>query len=271
MTNQKILVPIDFSEVSKKVIKLAIYLAKKGNMGISLLHVKKSKSDNSSEERLKELAGQVKGTAGVHFEFIVKRGNILNEIADTAKDENYVMAVIGSHGFKGLREKVFGADILKLLKNIPVPVLTIQQDYILTEDTFKTILFPASSHDTFGNKIKAVEYLAGLFGSEVHIYSVEKPGTEISDKLLHNIKKSKKVFERTNIPYVLVKEKQSSFSIGYARQILDYSKRKKIGLIALMVNPTREYYYIADADKEKILTNEACIPVLSTNEMEFLQ
>jgi nucleotide-binding universal stress UspA family protein len=269
MTPQKLLVPIDFSEISKKVIKLAIYIAKKGNFIISLLHVEKSNSGFDAEEKLKEISAQVKGSAGVSFEYIVKHGNILNEIADTAMEPEYRMAVIGSHGFKGLREKVFGADILKLLKNIPIPVLTIQKDYILTENTFKTILFPASSHDAFISKIKAVEYLAELFGSEVHIYTVEKPGTEVSDKLIQNIKKSKKTFERKNISHILVKEEQTSFSVGYARQILDYAKRLDIGLIALMVNPTREYYYFADADKEKILTNESCVPVLSTNEKEF--
>lgn len=268
MTPQKLLVPIDFSDISRKVIKLAIYLAKKANLTISLLHVEKNHSDFNAVEKLKEISGEVKGSAGVPFEFIVRRGNIMNEIAETASGEDYKMAVIGSHGLKGLREKVFGADILKLLKTIPIPVLNIQKDYILTEDTFRTILFPASTHESFLNKIRAVEYLAGLFGSEVQIYTVEKPGSEISEKLIDNIKKARKAFELKNIPHILVKEEPSSFSVGYARQILDYAKRMNTGLIALMVNPTREYYYIADADKEKILTNDKCIPVLASNEKE---
>lgn len=49
---------------------------------------------------------------------------------------------------------------------------------------------------------------------------------------------------------------------------MDYASRKNIGLISIMANSTKEHYYIADADKESMLTNSACIPILSTNNKE---
>ena len=63
-----------------------------------------------------------------------------------------------------------------------------------------------------------------------------------------------------------MKEEQSSFSVGYSKQILDYAKRLNMSLVAFMANPTQEHYYFADSDKVVMLTNDALIPVLSTND-----
>ena len=266
MNDQKILVPVDFSEATYTVVLMAVYIALKNKMSISLLHVENNKSAPDPYRKIKELATQAEAGSNVKFNIILKQGNIFNEIAKAADDNQYKLMVIGSHGFKGLREKIFGADILKLLKSIPIPVLTIQKDCRIPENGFKTILFPASSHDSFSHKIEATIYFASLFGSEVHIYTVEKPGVEWSEEIIMNIRKAKSEFDLHGIPYKRVKESQEAFSIGYAKQIMDYAKRTNISLVALMANPTKEHYYFADSDKEIMLTNDSCIPVLSTND-----
>ncbi len=266
MTDQKILVPIDFSEVTKTVINMAVYIAHKNKMTISLLHVENNKSATDPYAKMEELASQSEANSEVQFEFILKQGKILNEIATTANDDQFKLMVIGSHGFKGFREKVFGADILKLLRNTPIPVLSVQRNCQIPKNGFETILFPVGSHDLFIHKIEATIYFAKLFGSVVHIYSVEKPGMEISEKMISTIQLTKKKFTQNNIPYKRIKEHQDSYSVGYAKQIMVYAKRVHANLIAIMANPTKEHYYFADTDKEVILTNDACIPILSTND-----
>ena len=266
MNDQKILVPIDFSEVTKTVIDMAVYIAVKNKMTISLLHLENNKSGSDPYEKMKELASQTQTGSSVNFEFLLKPGNIFHEIARTANDGQFKLMVIGSHGYKGLREKIFGADILKLLRSIPIPVLTVQKNFQIPKNGFEKILFPAGSHDSFIHKIEATIYFAGLFNSEVHLYSVEKPGIEWSDEIRNNIRKAKSEFERKKISYKRVREEQSAFSVGYAKQIMDYAKRVNVDLIAFMANPTKEHFYFADTDKEIMLTNKACIPILSTND-----
>ena len=190
MTDQKILVPVDLSEVSKTVIDMAVYIAGKSKMAITLLHITKNKDDDPLEQ-MKNLASEAEKSSSIQFDFLVKKGSVLTEIAQASNDEHFKLMVIGSHGYKGLREKVFGADILKLLRNIPIPVLSVQKGCRIPENGFNTILFPVSSHEAFNHKIEAALFFAKLFSSEVHLYSVEKPGVKLSQNAIDNIQKAK--------------------------------------------------------------------------------
>jgi len=198
--------------------------------------------------------------------YIIRKGSIFTEIADEACDLCYKLMVIGSHGIKGLREKFFGADILKLVKTLPIPVYVIQEDYSMPNDGINTILFPASTHDAFDKKIRATIEVASKFNSVVHLYTVQKPGTEWPDSLKSNLELAKQSFEQNNIVYERVNEEQSTFSVGYSKQILQYANNVNVDLIAIVSVESKEYYNIADADKQAILTNDHRIPVLCTSD-----
>jgi nucleotide-binding universal stress UspA family protein len=178
--------------------------------------------------------------------------------------------VIGTHGFKGLREKFFGADILKLVKTLPIPVLVIQSKYDMPDAGFKTIVFPAGTHDSFVNIIDATIYIAKLFDSTVHLYTVDKPGVEWTAKLKENIELAREKFKASNISYTRVNEEQSSFSVGYSKQILQFAKTVHADMIALMSIPTKEHYYFADSDKEALLTNDACLPIICASDEKIV-
>ena len=59
-----------------------------------------------------------------------------------------------------------------------------------------------------------------------------------------------------------VEDDETSFSIGFAVQTIAYADRIGAGCIAIMSMASDEYRYIADAEKERMLTNEPGIPVL---------
>ena len=94
---------------------------------------------------------------------------------------------------------------------------------------------------------------------------MEKPGAEWTDKLKANIELAKQKFEENKISYTRVNEDQSTFSVGYSKQILQFAKTVHADMIALMSIPTKEHYYFADIDKESLLTNDASIPILCTS------
>jgi len=266
MSVKKVLVPIDFSDVTKVVLETAALIAYEGKMDMTLLHIENNKTSDEIKDKAENLIEETRLKWPVQIDFLLKKGNIFDDISLTAFDDQFKIMVIGSHGYKGMREKVFGADILKLLKNVPIPVISVQKDFVLPDDAFKTILFPVGSHKTFINQIEATINFARIFNSKVHLYTVEKPGMDWSDELKHNIKTAEEQFLKNKIPYEKVKEQQNSFSVGFAKQIMDYAKRRQIGLITIMANATRELYYVADSDKVTMLTNEARIPILSSNE-----
>ncbi|MCF8365731.1 MAG: universal stress protein [Bacteroidales bacterium] len=270
MNVQKILVPIDFSEVTKVVIETAAYLASKSNMSIVLLHIEKTKSNLDFSAKVKAIVNDSMNNWPVQYELLLRQGSIFDEITKTAADDQFKFMVIGSHGFKGLREKVFGADILKLLKSVQIPVFTVQENYTLPESGINSILFPVGSHDSFINQIKSTIEFSKIFDAIVHLYSVEKPGMQWSEEIKTNMKIAQSEFEKHQISFKNVKEVQSTFSVGFAKQIMDYAVRANISVLTVMANSAKEHFYFADSDKVTMLTNQAGIPVISSNEKTLI-
>ncbi len=266
MSENKILVPSDFSDASHAAVNIAISLAKKSNLGLSLLHIQNGKSVSDAEDQMINISESLRIKHNVNSDYIIQKGSIFSEIAKVACDECYQLMVIGSHGFKGIREKFFGADILKLVKTIPVPVLVAQKSYNLTDAGFKNIVLPAASHEDFDRIVGATAYLAKLFDAKVHLYTIDKPGQEWPEQLKTNIEKAKEVFDTKNIKYIRVNEQASTYSVGYSKQTLLYAEKVGADLISLMSMPTMEFHYFADSDKEQLLTNDAGIPILCTSD-----
>ncbi|MCB0822198.1 MAG: universal stress protein [Bacteroidales bacterium] len=266
MNKNSILIPVDFSEASSSAIKLAANLAKIDDLSLTLLHITSGNNEQEVMNELKSTIDQIALNGHPKVEYKVRKGKLIDEISSEACEDCYRYMIIGSHGFKGIREKIMGTDILKLLKTLPVPVICIQKGYELPETGIKKILFPASEHEAFSQKIQATLLMAVSFKAEVFIYTVQKPGTELSGNLRGNIRMAKAEFATANIPFTEVTEPQENFSIGYSKQIMAFASKNGMEMISLMLNPTQENYYFADSDKERILTNDLKIPVLCTND-----
>ncbi len=266
MTAQRILVPIDFSEVSKNALALAISIALKSQSQVSLFNVENSSSTKNALEKMKHLVAELPAEASVEFDFEVSQGAVLKEISRIARPGDYKMIVIGSHGYKSIREVIFGVDILKLLKAVSIPALTIQHNYAMPKSGFERILLPLAPHKIFDKQIEAVIVFAEMYNSEVHIYASEKHGLELLDPTKANLKQAVATMQNRNIRHKVIMESPESFSIGFGKHILDYAERADIHLISIIADASKEHAYIADTDKTTLLTNALNIPVLSVSE-----
>lgn len=270
MSDKKILIPVDFTDAADKAVSYGISIAKKNNCGISLLHVfdDGGMALDSCESMLKEMADQISQENNIACDFLCKKGNIFTVIPEISSNGNFLMMVIATHGARGFRQKVFGPDILKLLKKVCIPSLVVQKDCILPAEGIKSAVLPVGGHDEYDRMIDAMIIIAGIYNPEIQLYSIVKPGFEQSDKLKENIKKAENSFSEKGIEYKRVAEDQTVYSVGFAKQTLKYAKENNTDLIGIMVNATRENYYFADSDKQAILINEHNIPVLCASNVE---
>ncbi|NCA85415.1 MAG: universal stress protein [Clostridia bacterium] len=262
MMNQNILVPIDFSDVSATAITTAAYLAANNHMQISLLYISQQNHKGDATTELEQFA-KAKLPGNADLQYVVRQGDVIREIVDACNGGAYTTMIIGSHGFKGLREKLFGADILKILKQIDIPALVVQKETIIPPGGFRELVFPVGAHAEMQHQIDAVIDFARILSLRVHLFTVKKPGTVLSDQIKANLQSASEGFEKTAIPYLRKQETPETFSVGYARAILDYASRHPGAIISIMASPAQEHFYIADADKIAILTNNAALPVLS--------
>jgi len=270
MSEHKILVPVDFSPASEKAIEFGSMLAKAGKFNMMLLHVFEDDgmSIKECDTKLKALSDKINAGGEVSCDFICEKGNIFDVIPHHAWKSPYRMMVIATHGRRGIRQKFFGADILKLLKKVSAPTIVVQENTPIIAEGIKTAIFPVGGHDNYEKKVEAMITMAGIFDPEIHVYSISKPGYEQSDKLKENVKLAEERFSEKGINFKRVAEDQNVFSVGFSKQTLKYSNQVNADLITIMANPTRDNYYFADSDKEAILVNDAGIAVLCVSNAE---
>ena len=140
---ERLLVPIDFSEVAPVLANWVKNLAKKLKAKIYVLYVLEDlsayegiyvdlKTLGELEETLYEGAKKsMEDFMKTHFsdypevEPIIERGEVVETIIEVAKEKGVDFIVMGTHGRKGLDKILFGSVAEGVVKNSPIPVITI--------------------------------------------------------------------------------------------------------------------------------------------------
>ncbi len=139
MEIKKILVPVDFSENSKKILDSASDIAGKFGAALSVVFVVQSFDDYSGffvphmpvakfEEEMVQGAEQKMDSFMGGYENVdakVLIGDVGEEVVRYAEETGIDMIIMGTHGYKGLEKVMFGSVAEKVVKTAPCPVLTI--------------------------------------------------------------------------------------------------------------------------------------------------
>lgn len=134
---QKILVPIDFSDCSKKALEYAIPFAKQFGAELKLLHVverypavpEMAPYDcENIEDATRELEKLRKSLGNsVRCSFFVRKGSPQPEIATAARDFDADLIIISTHGRTGLARVFLGSTTEKVVRSAPCPVLIVRE------------------------------------------------------------------------------------------------------------------------------------------------
>ena len=206
---KRIIVPTDFTKASGQAIKQAAAIASRTGSTVTLLHILDDSHAPAESMREKLLldAERVHQNTAVTYDILLQEGNLFDSIPQTVCEKDYDLMVIGTHGVHGVRQMLFGADILKLVAKIPIPVLIVQEDSRLI-DPFQKVVLPVGSHDTFNLAVDAVLLFAEMFDIEVHLYSIQKPGFEWPMQLLTNIEETTRRLKEHGVRMLRIKEDQ---------------------------------------------------------------
>lgn len=140
---KNILVPVDFSDNSKKILRAAINVAGKFGARLSFIFVVQSFDDYSgffvphmpiaqfqedmvsgAEKKMESFLAENMDENFPHSRK-VSVGDVGEEITAYAAEEKVDMIVMGTHGYKGLERILFGSVAEQVVKTAPCPVLTI--------------------------------------------------------------------------------------------------------------------------------------------------
>ena len=139
----RIMIPVDFSANSPKLLQAATEVAEKFQAELLLVFVVQSFEDYSGffvphmpvaqfEDEMMESAKK-KMEAFIHenlktslkYRTEVLKGDVAEELTRYAEENNVAMIIMGTHGYKGIERVIFGSVAEKVVKTSPCPVLTI--------------------------------------------------------------------------------------------------------------------------------------------------
>lgn len=141
---KNILVPIDFSDYSKKALHFSVSFAEKFEAKLFLIYVIEPMVypadfsmgqvtlpasdldiDTRAEEELKTLVDKDLKYPREKVETIIKTGKPFVEINETAEEKDIDLIIIATHGHTGVEHMLFGSTAEKVVRKAPCPVLTI--------------------------------------------------------------------------------------------------------------------------------------------------
>lgn len=138
---RRILVPTDFSELSKKALAYAIPFATQFGATIHLAHVVQfaylgteagivefpvpEKEMRAASVKRLETWAKTLVPAGIPVERHVLVGQPVWEIVDLIKSSNIDLAIISTHGYTGLKHVLLGSVAENIVRHADCPVLTV--------------------------------------------------------------------------------------------------------------------------------------------------
>lgn len=258
----EILCTTDLTKASETAVLHALAHGDRLGARVSLLHVLgRGERDADAREKAKmAIEGNLDLAGGAKARILLPEGDFMEEIAAESA-RGYQLLVMGTHGPHGLRQSLFGAHILKLVRRAVVPSFVVQAESPVDQELSR-IVMPVAGHKDIGRLLSTVALLAKAWAAEVHVFQLVRPGEQPSDELLANKLRMLDALRENGIRTVEANEPSTSFSVGFAKATVEYAQRVGAGAIAIMAHASEEYRYIADAEKERILANEARIPVI---------
>lgn len=225
---KKILVPVDFTEVSKFGIDIAKKIAKTSKVELHLLHIitlpshillsNEGELIEDGEMDITELKNQkieaeikMRNLLDTLTEFEVKScvcfGHVNEETIKYSEKHTMDLIVMGTHGATGIKEYITGSHAEYVAMHSTAPVFTVKCDR--SEMIVKSIVFANSFKGEVKNFPSIIKDIQEAFNAEMHLLRVNTPNTFMSDdEVLVNMKKFADNHLLKNVKFSVINDKE---------------------------------------------------------------
>ena len=277
---EKILVAIDFSECSMNAFRHAMDLARKLKAEVTMVWVNPDtfKFIGSSDQPDEEISRAREAFEGIwqqyhndlpenKLKYIIKRGQVYEQIVKTAVEESADMIVAGTHGISGFREFWMGSNAFRLIMASTLPVLTIREETTLKKDLDKIVL-PIDSTLETRQKNEIAAMLAEVFEAELHVLLLYTTSVEDIKKLVDDYgKDTVKFLKNKGVRYHVASRKGNNITT----MTLDYAREAEANLIIVMTEQEIKTSNLWMGTYARQMINHSEVPVLSVKPKEFIE
>ncbi|MDX6747952.1 universal stress protein [Polaribacter sp. PL03] len=270
----KILVPIDFSKPSEYAAKMAAKIAKKTSATVYLVHLIELPSGvvdmaSSSNFSIPESMLYLRKTRekvlkfkksffseDISVEYFIKLNTPFEGIKKYAEKIDADLIIMGSKGHSEFEEIMIGSNTEKIVRTSNTPVIVVKSD----SKKFKLNNLVFASNFKKENKEGFRKFLdfATAFNSKIHLLKINTPSQFEST---FNAKQKVKDFVKD---YKLPKHSINIYSdTSVEKGILNFSKEKKIDLIALSTHGRSGISHLFTGSVTKNLSKKALKPMFT--------
>ncbi len=261
MKSTLLIVPHDFTSVGQKALEYAIYIGKKMDVEIQLVHiVAKNSQIDDAKQKLNAIIDALPSYSSIQFSSDVIIGNIFSDIGKYAEDNKALLVIMGTHGMKGT-QRIFGSFAMKVIDSTNVPFLIVQEDTILTD-----IKHISAFIDTNNESIQITgisSYISAILGAKVSI--LYEKVTDIAFKNRINIHKGimKDAFEKVGAEFEFVELDENKSTLENINNFMDTSDSDMIAIS----NYSESLFKQFDTFSQNLITNKLNKPCLIINAM----
>ncbi|MCB0807117.1 MAG: universal stress protein [Bacteroidales bacterium] len=269
--NNLILVPTDFSEVCKNAVEYAIRVGEMLKFDICIYHVINKESEKQFgtddlegevEKNLISLKDEFAAKTSLQIQYAFEEGSIFDLIHHKAEMIGANLIVLGTHGKKGM-QRLFGSFALKVITRAQVPTLVVQKKPFTN---VSRILFPVNTFTEARQKVNYAITTAKVFDAEIVIYKelVKDPSDRNRIEII--TKQIVEAFKKEGVKYSVEMSEKAGES---AKLLIAHAVEKNMDLIMIVTEPqVGSSQFSVGPWNEKIMFNEAQIPVLCINPIE---
>ncbi len=247
---KRVLVPIDFSENSMLALKHGIAIANRLQSNLRIIHVKtgahyapefaRQEVELRMTDRIEawiswifnEYAPQYSVPGGI-FDYKIREGSVVQQIANQALYDDTTMIVMGSHGISGFTDRWIGSNAYRMVVSAPCPVLVLRPDMVF-DSAFSQIVIPVNLKKSSRKKLPVVAGVAKLFHAHVHLVGLRQSRIRfIFTQLLTTMGQIQKYLSRkAGVPVDSITTLTGG---NLPEQLIQYSTNVKADMIAMEV------------------------------------
>ncbi len=262
-TSRKILVPFDFSELSRYAVKHAIQIATITESSIVFLHVVNDLSEEAEAlKRLQEAAASFESSFGIKIECKIRPGRVSTTIKKFAETINAFMVVMKTQKPIG-KEKYFGTRAVRLMIGSRIPFFVVQAPP--RHLALRRIVFPIDFRKENKEKLAWISFLSKYYTSKIYLF---KPSG--NDYVVRtNVEFAKRFLEGKDIDYEIITAKRK---FNVAAETLEFAHQIDAELIIIMLskNITMAKVMLGLQD-QKYISNDYKIPIMCLNQRSDLK
>lgn len=189
MSYKHILVPVDFSEYSYNALDYALFIAKKYDSKVTVLHVVALYGETFREEeqieaveemirehekqrqQLLERSKQKTGGSGIETRTeMIRNISVPSGILEYASERDADLIVMGNHGNTGFKKFLLGSVSQRVLRLADIPVITVQKDW--KSRKIDNVLIPVDFSEASRRSVGKAAFLLRDFNATPHLVHV---------------------------------------------------------------------------------------------------